>query len=79
MVPAPGDPWYSTYTKDPLKAPVTGPPQAVAAVPPLGDSMPGLVPAPGAASATPSADPASATQPAAPPTVAVAPPDGGGN
>ena len=79
MVPAPGDPWYSTYTKDPLKAPVTAPPQAVAAVPPLGDSMPGLVPAPGAASATPSADPASATQPAAPPTVAVAPPDGGGN
>ncbi|MCK8646594.1 MCE family protein [Mycobacterium colombiense] len=30
LVPAPGDPWYSTFTKDPLNAPLTAPPSAVA-------------------------------------------------
>ncbi|WP_096291254.1 MCE family protein [Mycobacterium ahvazicum] len=30
LVPAPGDPWYSTFTKDPLNAPLTAPPTAVA-------------------------------------------------
>ncbi len=34
LVPAPGDPLYSTYTNDPLKAPITAPP-AVATMPPL--------------------------------------------
>lgn len=33
LVPAPGDPLYSTYTKDPLKTPLTPPPAAVATVP----------------------------------------------
>ncbi|MEB3030330.1 MCE family protein [[Mycobacterium] nativiensis] len=37
LVPAPGDPWYSTYTRDPLKAPVTELPSEVATVPPLID------------------------------------------
>ncbi len=35
LVPAPGDPWYSTFTKDPLNAPLTAPPSAVA-MPPVG-------------------------------------------
>jgi virulence factor Mce-like protein len=34
LVPAPGDPWYSTFTKDPLNAPLTAPPSAVA-MPPM--------------------------------------------
>lgn len=35
MTPAPGDPWFSTYTFDPLKAPVTPAPPEVADIPPL--------------------------------------------
>ncbi|BBX17838.1 mammalian cell entry protein [Mycolicibacterium duvalii] len=35
LVPAPGDPWYSTYTRDPLMAPVTPVPDQVATMPPL--------------------------------------------
>ncbi|OMC26319.1 mammalian cell entry protein [Mycobacterium colombiense] len=45
LVPAPGDPWYSTFTKDPLNAPLTAPPPAVA-VPSA------AVPAPAAAPVT---------------------------
>ncbi|HNM84965.1 MAG: MCE family protein [Mycobacterium sp.] len=45
LVPAPGDPMWSTYTKDPLNAPVTAPP-AVAPIP-------ALVNPPAAASAEP--------------------------
>ncbi|MBB2993707.1 virulence factor Mce-like protein [Mycolicibacterium iranicum] len=37
LVPAPGDPWYSSYTLDPLQAPVTPIPAQVAPVPPLID------------------------------------------
>jgi virulence factor Mce-like protein len=37
LTPAPGDPWYSTYTFDPLKAPVTPTPPEVADLPPLTD------------------------------------------
>ena len=40
LVPAPGDPWYATYTYDPLNAPFSPPPTAVAAVGPLADPMP---------------------------------------
>lgn len=36
LVPAPGDPWYSTFTKDPLNAPLTAPPGAVAMPPTAG-------------------------------------------
>ena len=31
-VPAPGDPWYATYTYDPLNAPFSPPPTGVAGV-----------------------------------------------
>jgi virulence factor Mce-like protein len=41
LVPAPGDPWYSTYTRDPLTAPFTPIPAEVAPVPPLLDAPPG--------------------------------------
>ncbi len=41
MVPAPGDPWYLTYTLDPLKAPITPAPTEVAEPPPLVDSAGG--------------------------------------
>ncbi|MEZ0341089.1 MCE family protein [Mycobacterium sp. pV006] len=37
LVPAPGDPWYSMYTRDPLKAPVSPIPEEVATIPPLID------------------------------------------
>ncbi|ANI38837.1 virulence factor Mce family protein [Mycolicibacterium vaccae ATCC 25954] len=37
LVPAPGDPWYSSYTLDPLRAPVTPVPAEVATMPPLID------------------------------------------
>lgn len=40
LVPAPGDPWYSTYTRDPLTAPFTPIPNEVAAIPPLIDAPP---------------------------------------
>lgn len=40
IVPAPGDPWYSTYTRDPLLAPVTPIPDEIAAIPPLFDTPP---------------------------------------
>lgn len=33
LVPAPGDPWYANYTKDPLGALLTAPPKAVATLP----------------------------------------------
>ena len=39
MTPAPGDPWYSTYTLDPLNAPVTPAPPEVADLPPLVDDQ----------------------------------------
>ncbi|MGV0646250.1 MCE family protein [Mycolicibacterium sp. XJ2546] len=38
MVPAPGDPWYLSYTYDPLKAPITPTPPEVADLPPLIDA-----------------------------------------
>jgi len=39
LVPAPGDPWYATYTYDPLNAPLTPPPVEVATIPPLVDPI----------------------------------------
>lgn len=41
LVPAPGDPWYSSYTLDPLQAPITPVPADVATMPPLIDPAPG--------------------------------------
>lgn len=37
LTPAPGDPFFANYTKDPLGMPLTPPPAAVATVPPLID------------------------------------------
>lgn len=40
LVPAPGDPWYATYTYDPLNAPFSAsPPTEVAGIPPLVDPV----------------------------------------
>lgn len=39
MVPAPGDPWYLTYTLDPLNAPITPAPTEVADIPPLVETV----------------------------------------
>jgi phospholipid/cholesterol/gamma-HCH transport system substrate-binding protein len=78
LVPAPGDPWYATYTKDPLNAPVVAPPSAVATIPPLVDSPPAPAPAP--APVAP-AESASVPQPAAPVSQPADAPsqDGGGS
>jgi virulence factor Mce-like protein len=42
LVPAPGDPWYATYTYDPLNAPFSSapPPAQVAGIPPLVPAAP---------------------------------------
>ena len=39
LVPAPGDPWYATYTYDPMNAPFSAPPKEVASIPPLVDPV----------------------------------------
>lgn len=39
LVPAPGDPWYATYTYDPIHAPFSPPPKELAPIPSL--PMPG--------------------------------------
>ncbi len=56
LVPAPGDPWYANYTKDPLNMPLTPAPNAVATMPPLVDApATAAAPAPAAEQATPTA------------------------
>ncbi|MFV8242967.1 MCE family protein [Mycolicibacterium peregrinum] len=65
LTPAPGDPWFSNYTKDPLNMPLTPPPPAVATMPPLVD------PAPDEGQSDPPA--------ATPPSDPAAAPNGGGN
>lgn len=37
LVPAPGDPWYANYTKDPITMPITPAPKNVSTMPPLID------------------------------------------
>lgn len=71
LVPAPGDPWYATYTYDPLNAPFSAPPATVADVSDPVDPGAPVAPQSGAAVATPPA-PAS-------PELQLAPLDGGGN
>ena len=84
LVPAPGDPWYSTYTYDPLNAPVTPPPASVASIPPLVDTQP-APPAAGQPSLAANTQPAPeagtgpAPGPATGPDPQLAPQDGGGN
>ncbi len=76
LVPAPGDPWYATYTYDPLNAPFSRPPAAVADVSGPMDQDPAAPDAPEAAPAgaagQPQPDPVS-------PELQLAPLDGGGN
>jgi phospholipid/cholesterol/gamma-HCH transport system substrate-binding protein len=73
LVPAPGDPFYANYTKDPLNSPITAPPPAVATIPPLVDQPQTAGPAADPA-APPGADPAAAA-----PLPDTTPQDGGGN
>lgn len=73
LVPAPGDPWYATYTYDPLNAPFSAPPAAVA----------DAVDAPDAPDAEPVAPvagvpPIQAPPPPPNPELELAPMDGGG-
>ena len=73
LVPAPGDPWYATYTYDPLNAPFSPTPAAVAAVtdPPDAQAGPAATP-PGV---VPPAVPVAQTPPAAAPVAGPPPPD----
>lgn len=75
LVPAPGDPWYANYTKDPLGMPLTPPPAAVATMPPLIDN-PEDDPATLAASSGEQAAPAD-PPPGDPPIEAAVPSPGG--
>lgn len=85
LVPAPGDPWYATYTYDPLNAPFSPPPAAVAdvmandqgtpAAVPQSDALPSAPPV--AAPPSPPAEPPAAPAPS--PELDLAPLDGGGN
>ncbi len=85
LVPAPGDPWYATYTYDPLNAPFSPPPAAVADVmddqdpaadaEPVGAQTVGAPPQPAPAPAPPQVPPA----PAPAPELDLAPMDGGGS
>ena len=84
LVPAPGDPWYATYTYDPLHAPFS-PPAGVAMPPVIGaTSAVALQPATAPAAAAPADGgegvphlPATAAVP--PLDMALIPPDAGGN
>jgi virulence factor Mce-like protein len=82
LVPAPGDPWYATYTYDPLNAPFNPPPSAVADImaddmaddtadDTADDEMPGPLAPPPPPAPAPSAPPA--------PGATLAPLDRGGN
>jgi virulence factor Mce-like protein len=70
LVPAPGDPFYANYTKDPLNAPVTPPPAAVATMPPLVDPPEESMPDDAPVAVDQAADPSIPEQ---------TPHDGGGN
>ena len=76
LVPAPGDPWYATYTYDPLNAPFSPPPAEVAGVISLDEQDPLAV----APEAGPTPVPPSAPAPTpTPPELQLAPMDEGGN
>jgi ABC-type transporter Mla subunit MlaD len=80
LVPAPGDPWYATYTYDPLNAPFSAPPAAVAAVTDPVDPQAAPIDGPTVA---PPAVPAPGGPPVAPapvpPELRLAPLDAGGH
>lgn len=89
LVPAPGDPWYATYTYDPLNAPFSDPPAAVAGAidaddPDAGPGAATAVSAPGPAPQVPSGAPPPPAVPAPvpdrlSPELQLAPMDKGGN
>lgn len=81
-VPAPGDPYYSMYTRDPLSAPLTPPPTALAPLPGvIGEPEvdPAAAATDPAAAATEAVPAASAPAAPAPPAGTVPVPVGGGN
>lgn len=74
LVPAPGDPWYATYTYDPLNAPFSPPPAGVA------DISDPVDPAAANPAPNPAPNPAAQSPPVpASPELQLAPMDGGGN
>jgi virulence factor Mce-like protein len=81
LVPAPGDPWYATYTYDPMNAPFSPPPTAVASIPPLIDTVAAVATQSGPADEPgPESDVHGAGNiPAPGPVPGVVDPDGGGN
>jgi phospholipid/cholesterol/gamma-HCH transport system substrate-binding protein len=79
LVPAPGDPWYATYTYDPLNAPFSPPPTGVAGVTPDPEQVQPATPV-AAQSDAPAAPPPAPAPPAPPPPdLQLAPMDGGGH
>ena len=81
LVPAPGDPWYATYTYDPMNAPFSPPPTAVASIPQLIDTVAAVATQPGPSDVSwPESDVHGAGAiPAPGPGPGVVDPDGGGN
>jgi ABC-type transporter Mla subunit MlaD len=84
LVPAPGDPWYATYTYDPMNAPFSAPPAEVATVPPLVDTVADVSPqsGPQGSGLGDPIEPGSETHGAGimpGPQPGAVPPDGGGN
>ena len=73
LVPAPGDPWYATYTYDPLNAPINPAPAAIAALTDPTDAEDGSGAAPPVIPAAP--PPPGPTSP----DLQLAPMDGGGH
>ncbi|KAA0102766.1 MCE family protein [Mycolicibacterium sp. P1-5] len=80
LVPAPGDPWYATYTYDPLHAPITPTPAQIGDLPPLVDPVPSAAATSQSAQrADPSAAHGSGTGPPPGPAPDPSPQGGGGN
>lgn len=81
LVPAPGDPWYTSYTYDPMNAPFSPPPTAVASIPQLIDTVSAVATQPDPADGPgPESDVHGAGAiPAPGPGPGGADPDGGGN
>lgn len=81
LVPAPGDPWYATYTYDPMNAPFSPPPTAVASIPQLIDTVAAVATqsSPSDESGPESDVHGAGAIPAPGPGPGVVDPDGGGN
>jgi ABC-type transporter Mla subunit MlaD len=79
LVPAPGDPWYATYTYDPLNAPITPAPAQIADIPPLVDPVPAAATSQSTLSADTPVVNGSGTGPLPGPAPEAGPLGGGGN